>query len=253
MAPRTGTTRSALPPHPPLEDYYGAEADKPGFVRRIFDQAAGDYDRLERIMALGSGSWYRRRALARCGLQRGMRTLDVATGTGLLAREAVRIVERRQDVVGLDPSPGMLSRSRRRTANPVLLGLGEQVACRDASFDFLSMGYALRHLADLAVTFGEFNRVLRSGGTLCILEITPPRRALPRAVLRLWVRGVIPTVARRTLRHAETARLWEYFWDTMAACVAPEEVLEALHRAGFTDARRHVELGIFSEYTARKV
>ena len=50
----------AMPaPHPPLKDYYAHEADKDGWVRRLFDQTAGDYDRVERAMAFGSGSWYR--------------------------------------------------------------------------------------------------------------------------------------------------------------------------------------------------
>src|SRR5579863_1504138 len=79
-------------PHPPLKDYYAHGADKDDWLRRLFDQTAGDYDRIERAMAFGSGSWYRRRALARAGLEPGMRVLDVGTGTGLTAREAARLV-----------------------------------------------------------------------------------------------------------------------------------------------------------------
>ena len=52
-------------PHPPLREYYTQEAERRGWVRQIFDRTAGDYDRIERVMALGSGSWYRRKALRR--------------------------------------------------------------------------------------------------------------------------------------------------------------------------------------------
>src|SRR5687768_6066509 len=90
-----------LPPHPVLHRYYGPGAKhKQQFVRRIFDDGAADYDRIERLMALGSGSWYRRRALRRAGLATGMRALDVAIGTGLVAREAIEIVGPRGTVVG---------------------------------------------------------------------------------------------------------------------------------------------------------
>src|SRR5205807_9276213 len=77
-ATRTGNARDSLlgqlksplktpqvtqPPHPPLKAYYAHEGDRRGWVLDLFDRTAGDYDRLERIMALGTGSWYRRRAL----------------------------------------------------------------------------------------------------------------------------------------------------------------------------------------------
>src|SRR5262245_14649409 len=95
-------------PHPPLEGYYRGEDGRRAFVRRIFDDTAGDYDRIERVMALGSGRWYRRRALVRAGLAHEMEVLDVAVGTGLVAREAVAVVGNPRRVVGVDPSLGML-------------------------------------------------------------------------------------------------------------------------------------------------
>ena len=60
-----------LAPHPTLPRYYAGESDKRSFVRKIFNQTAPDYERIERWMALGSGSWYRRQALLRAGLMRG--------------------------------------------------------------------------------------------------------------------------------------------------------------------------------------
>jgi len=253
VSPSRGTSPETLRPHPDLERYYaGGEPGRRAFVRDIFDSTASDYDRVERMMALGSGSWYRRNALERCGLRAGMRVLDVAMGTGLVAREALKIVGSPALLVGLDPSVGMMRQARRTLTTPVLLGFGEQIASRDNVFDFLSMGYALRHMSDLGVTFREFHRVLKPGGTVCVLEMTPPRRGLGRALLRLYVRGIIPVLTRLTTRHAETAFLWQYFWDTMETCVAPEEVLEALREAGFADVKRSVEIGLFSEYTGRK-
>jgi demethylmenaquinone methyltransferase/2-methoxy-6-polyprenyl-1,4-benzoquinol methylase len=66
------------------------------------------------------------------------------------------------------------------------------------------------------------------------------------------MRYVVPAFARLTGRRTESPLLWEYFWDTIAACVPPETILATLADAGFSDAKRHVELGTFSEYTAVK-
>jgi demethylmenaquinone methyltransferase/2-methoxy-6-polyprenyl-1,4-benzoquinol methylase len=247
------TEPAPVRPHSDLGRYYdGGERGRRDFVREIFDHTAGDYDRVERMMAVGTGSWYRRRALERSGLSAGARVLDVAIGTGLVAREAATLVGSPRLVTGLDPSVGMVLRARRALATPLVLGTGESLPFADASFDFLSLGYALRHLADLRAAFGEFHRVLRPGGTVCLLEITPPRSGPGRALLRLYVRGVIPLLSRMATRHPETALLWQYFWDTMEGCVPPERVLEALASAGFAAGGRFVELGLFSEYTGRR-
>ena len=86
----------------------------------------------------------------------------------------------------------MMRQARRTLTTPVLLGFGEQVPCRGGTFDFLSMGYALRHLSDLTVTFREFHRVLKPGGTVCVLEMTPPRTGVRRACSACTSAGSCP-------------------------------------------------------------
>jgi len=123
--PRVSEQAVSLTPHPPLADYYATAENRRGFVRDIFNNTAPDYDRVERVMAFGSGPWYRRRALVRAGLQPGMRVLDVAMGTGLVAREAMALVGAAGQVIGLDPSIGMVSEARRTLELDVVLGRGE--------------------------------------------------------------------------------------------------------------------------------
>jgi demethylmenaquinone methyltransferase/2-methoxy-6-polyprenyl-1,4-benzoquinol methylase len=239
-------------PHPILKDYYAHEQDRRAYLQRIFNQTAGDYDRIERMMALGSGSWYRHRALQAAGLRPGMSVLDIGTGTGLVAREAVRIVGDPALVIGVDPSAGMIDHARVPVGVRLLSGSAEAIPAQEATADFLSMGYALRHISDLALAFREFHRVLKPGGRLCLLEITRPRGVASRGLLKIYMRGLVPLLSRVIARHAGTPELMRYYWDTIDACAAPAAIMAALSAAGLTQVDRRVELGIFSEYRARK-
>ncbi len=242
-------------PHAPLTDYYASEEERRGFLRGIFDKTAGDYDRIERLLAFGSGPWYRGQALQRAGLQPGMRVADIGVGTGLVACEAARLTGDPSLVTGIDPSAGMLANARVPAGVTLLEGRAEAIPLPDASVDFISMGYALRHIADLESAFAEFHRILKPGGRLCLLEITAPEGRLGRGLLRVYMRGVVPALARISGSGADTALLWRYYWDSIDACAPPARVIATLQAAGFAGARRHVDqplLSILSEYQAEK-
>src|SRR5271169_410132 len=148
-------------PHPPLRDYYAHEAERSRWVKQLFDRTAGDYDRIERVMALGSGSLYRRRALGRAGLKNGMRVLDIGVGTGLMARQAARLVGESGMVTGVDPSPGMIHSARVPPGVELLIGSAEAIPAAAETAEFLCMGYALRHINDISAALREFLRVLK--------------------------------------------------------------------------------------------
>lgn len=244
----TASHAPVTPPHPVIGRYYRDAAGKRPFLREIFDETAHDYDKVERVLALGSGRWHRRRQLRLAGLSEGMRVLDVAMGTGLVAREAAAIVGDASLVLGVDPSIGMLDEARRTLGVPAVLGVGESLPVADESFDFVSMGYALRHLPDLDAAFAEFHRALKPSGRVCVLEISRPQGIVGRAALAAYFRGALPILSRIIGTTARTRALWKYYWETIDQCVQPEIVLESLRRAGFRDTRRSVELGIFSTY-----
>jgi demethylmenaquinone methyltransferase/2-methoxy-6-polyprenyl-1,4-benzoquinol methylase len=237
-------------PIPVLPAYFKDETEKTRFLAGMFDSAAPDYDRMETILGFGSGSWYRRQALKRAGLAAGMSVVDVAVGTGLVAREAVPIVGDPKLVVGVDPSAGMLSNAKVPAGVRLLDGRAESIPFPDRSFDFLSMGYALRHVSDLSAAFREFHRVLRPGARLCILEITAPRTRIAKALLKAYMRTVVVSVGLLFNRSGDTARLWRYYWDSIEACVPAESVVATLQHCGFEQVRRQVQHGIFSEFQA---
>lgn len=239
-------------PHAPLTDYYPTEQDRQAYLRNIFDNTAVDYDRIEAMLAWGTGSRYRRDALIRGGLQTGMKVLDVGVGTGLVAAQACILTGDASLVIGVDPSPGMMAASSLPDTMVLIEGRAEALPFPDNHFDFLSMGYALRHISDLSVAFAEFERVLKPGGRLCILEITRPQSRFARWLLKSYIRGVIPLLTRFVSRRKDTATIWRYFWDSIEACVPPEQVVATLKATALKQVKRHLELGIFSEYQAIK-
>lgn len=249
---KTGKPTPVHAPHMPLTAYYQTERDRQAYLRQIFDDTAADYDRIEALLAWGSGSRYRRQALVRGGLKAGMKVLDVGVGTGLVAAQACVLTEDAALVTGVDPSTGMIAASKLPDAMHLVEGRAESLPFPDNHFDFLSMGYALRHISDLEVAFGEFKRVLKPGGRLCILEITQAQSRFGRWLLKSYMRGFIPLLTRFVSKQKNTATIWRYFWDSIEACVPPEQVLATLSAAGFGHVERHLEIGIFSEYQAIK-
>lgn len=256
MIPRNPSPKpvdgNPVSPHPVLTRYYADDGQRHRYVVRLFDASARHYDAINQLMSLGTGHRYRRWALLRAGLTPGMHLLDVGAGTGAIAASATGVVGPRGSVTALEPSRGMLRETMRKHAGPAVQGIAECLPFADNSFDMITMGYALRHIAELHVAFREYRRVLKPGGTVLILEITTPASRPMYYPVKCYFQFIIPTLAL-LFRRSQTARLMmSYFWDTVATCVPPHVIMEALRRVGFTQIKRHVVLGIFSEYMAQK-
>ena len=235
-------------PHAVLSDHYQTPEAKQSFLRTVFDESAPHYESIARLGFFGSGQWYRRDALRRAGLAPGMRVLDVASGTGPTARAIRDIVRDEALITCVEPSSGMLAESKKTLGCEHIQATAEAIPVADESYDFLTMGFALRHVDDLEGAFAEYRRVLKRGGKVLILELTLPRSRVARFFLKLYFKYTLPAVVRVFTRSKEAARMMWYYWDTMETVVPPESVVEALRRSGFSKVERRVSIGLFSEY-----
>jgi demethylmenaquinone methyltransferase/2-methoxy-6-polyprenyl-1,4-benzoquinol methylase len=239
-------------PHPPLTEHYSADDRKPAFVKQLFDAGSKHYDFVSNWGFLQSGSLYCRWTLGRHGLRKGDQLLDVACGTGQVSVAAAKILGSEEQITCLDPSEGMLSVARTKLHAHFVLGRAEQLPFPDNTFDFLTMGYALRHVTELETAFSEYLRVLKPGGKILLLEITKPSNPVGAFLFKLYFGKIYPFLTWVFTRSREAQAMMVYFWETMDACVRPESVVAALQSVGFAEAKRIGMMGLFSEYTAVK-
>ena len=239
-------------PHDALVAHYPDPNEKQSFLRRIFDDSAPHYEAIARLGFFGSGQWYRKDALRRAGLRPGMQVLDVASGTGPTARAIRDVIGDESLITCLEPSSGMMAESKKTLGCKHVQATAEAMPFDDASFDFLTMGFALRHVDDLEGAFREYRRVLRPGAKALILELTLPRNRVARFFLKVYFKYTLPFVVRVCTGSRQAARMMWYYWDTMETVVPPETVVHALRQAGFTRVERRVSIGLFSEYEATR-
>lgn len=245
---------SNLAPHPVMRQFYASEEERRALLTQGFDDTAAHYDGINRLMSFGSDGWYRRGALRRSGLRTGMSLLDVGCGTGMTAGFAKEIVGPSGRVIGVDPSKGMLDvATRHGRVHSAVIGRAEQLPVTDAQFDMVTMTFALRHVTDLPAAFKEFKRALRPGGEVLILEMTTPKSKWRYWLIKLHMKYIVPGLV--SLRPGgRTARwLYKYCWESHDKCVRPSEIVLAMEQAGLKDIDHSIQIGLFSEFRARKI
>jgi demethylmenaquinone methyltransferase/2-methoxy-6-polyprenyl-1,4-benzoquinol methylase len=235
-----------------IGDYYGSPVEKQVFLRKIFDDTAKNYEAIAKWGWFGSGDWYRRDALRRNGVTANMRVLDVATGTGQVARALMSILDDPKQIECVEPSAGMIKEAKTRVPVKFHQSTAEKLPVSSDSFDFLSMGFALRHVDSLDDSFCEFIRVLKPGGKLLIMDVTVPEGIIAKSLFRLYFKHILPTVSMIFTWDRNVFRLMRYYWESMDQMVPVENVLDSLREAGFTTVEHNSLLGCFSEYVAQK-
>ena len=198
-------------------------------VRRMFDRIAPVYDAMNAIMTAGLDRKWRRMTVEQT-VHPGDRTLDACCGTGDLAIEARR---HGANVVGLDFSPAMLERARRKAPELEFVE-GDMLALPfdDASFDSATVGFGVRNVSDLEAGIRELRRVLRAGGRLGILEITTPRGRLA-PFYRVWFDRVVPVLGKVLPGGAA----YTYLPASVRRFPTPDALADVLSRNGFSDVR----------------
>lgn len=235
-----------------IASYYASPERRPGAARALFNRFAGHYNLVNQIFSLGSGAWYRRTCLRRAGVGPGMVVVDVAAGTGLLAREAQALMQGRGTLIGVDLSEAMLAQARKSLRIPLVQATAEALPLADGIADFVTMGYALRHLSDIDQALHEAWRLLRPGGQLVLLEISAPSHPMVRRAAGAFVGIILPMILAFVARSRQAKMLMRHHWLTIAAYAPPEAVLHTMRQAGFQAAICTSEFDFFRFYSGHK-
>ena len=217
--------------------------DKARRVRGVFDSVARNYDLMNDLMSGGAHRLWKRFALSLTGLRPGQRALDVAGGTGDLARGLARQVGERGAVVLSDINAAMLERGRDRLTDRGVLGNieyvqanAERLPFRADSFDCVTIGFGLRNVTDKPAALASMHRVLRPGGQLLVLEFSHPVAPGLASIYDAYSFRVLPLLGRLVARDAASYR---YLAESIRMHPAQETLLGMMRTAGLEGCRYH--------------
>jgi demethylmenaquinone methyltransferase/2-methoxy-6-polyprenyl-1,4-benzoquinol methylase len=210
--------------------------ERAAYVQRMFDRIAGRYDLMNRLMTFGQDRRWRRFVVAQANLPPDGSLLDVATGTGDIAFEALRQGDG-ITAVGADFSHGMMRVGQTRP-------LGGRVGWvrSDAlhlpfpsnTFDAATSGYLARNVIDVAAMFREQCRVVKPGGRVVCLDTSPPPENLLRPFILLHLRIIIPTLGRLI---AGDSAAYTYLPESTEGFKTPDELSALMRKAGLMNVR----------------
>lgn len=221
----------------------------------FFDKIAARYDLLNRIISLGIDQSWRRRTVASLGVPEGGRILDLATGTADLA---ILIANRipASNVVGVDPSPGMLAVGQTKLEG---LGLSERITLAegnahalpfpDDSFDGATIAFGIRNVPDRLQGLREMCRVTRPGGRVAILELSEPRRGFMAPFARFHVHVVVPFLGSLL----SGAKEYRYLQKSIEAFPTADAFADLMRQAGLDiEQVTPLTFGVAHLYVGRK-
>lgn len=200
----------------------------------MFDRIARFYDPLNALISGFQEPRWRRRLVAASKVRPGMAVLDVATGTGTVARDLARRVGPAGRVLGVDISPGMLNRARARASDQpnvaFIQGDALMLPVEDASFDAATIAFGMRNLPGYERGFSEMVRAVRPGGVVACLEIARPTTRVGR-LGRIWFESVVPRIGQLV----GLGDAYRYLVTSVRAYPPPDEIAAIMVRAGLVD------------------
>ena len=225
-------------------------------VEQMFNNIAPTYDRLNHRLSWNIDRYWRRKALRQLQPCHPRQLLDIATGTGDLAIQAVKMMPDVK-VTAVDISEQMMKIGQEKVQKAGLAGSINfdkqdctQLTIPDASYDTVTAAFGIRNFADLDKGLSEMCRVLRKGGHLCIIELTTPVAFPMKQLFRIYSHTVLPLYGRIISKDTSA---YSYLTRTIEAFPQGERMTGILKKAGFAEARfQRLTFGICTMYFATK-
>jgi demethylmenaquinone methyltransferase / 2-methoxy-6-polyprenyl-1,4-benzoquinol methylase len=235
--------------------YKEEEAGKKAQVAKMFNNISRHYDFLNHFLSLGIDRGWRKRAIRLLAPLKPCYILDVATGTGDFAFQALSLNP--EKVVGVDISEGMLEVGRQKVARRNLTGKielyrgdSENLVFEENKFDAVTVGFGVRNFENLEKGLSEIFRVMKPGAMLVVLEFSRPRRFPFRQLYNFYFKAILPKIGRLISKDKSA---YTYLPESVEAFPDGMDFENILKQVGFKNTTcAPLTFGISSIYTGRK-
>lgn len=225
-------------------------------IKKLFDNIASDYDKLNHILSLNIDKGWRKKAVKETiDCAEPMQVLDVACGTGDFTIEIARKAAPGSRITGIDLSEGMMSIGREKIASAAVEATLEYGDCEaltyaDNSFDRITVGFGVRNFEHLELGLREMQRVLKKGGKLVILELSIPSNSFIRWCYKLYFLKILPAIGGWV---SGNRGAYNYLPASVLHFPAPDKFQAMMREAGFsTVEHKAFTFGICRMYIGKK-
>lgn len=225
-------------------------------IGQMFDSIAWRYDFLNHLLSFGVDRYWRRKAVGKIsGSLKNPRIIDVATGTGDLAIEAMRLDPVK--ITGIDISDKMLELAIQKIKAKHLEDVIEFVKCdsenisfNDNTFDAAMVAFGVRNFSDPVKGLAEMRRVVRNGGLVVVLEFSKPDGFIFKHLYSFYFKNLLPFTGALFSRHRNAYR---YLNESVTKFADNEKFIQMMKMSGLSEIKQtRMTRGIASIYTGVK-
>ena len=228
--------------------------NKKGLVQNVFDKVYDQYDLMNDFMSLGIHRLWKRNLLNMMNPSPDQRLIDVACGTGDIAKLFLRYVNKSSKITCVDPNKGMINKGKKKLSEfknlNWIISPAEKLPLADNSFDFYTISFGLRNTKNLNKAISEAYRVLKPGGRYLCLEFSKIQNPGLNFIYKNYSK-LIPSIGKIVVGEKEP---YEYLIKSIENFVNQDELIDLMKKKNFKECNyRNLSGGIVSIHSGWKI